>query len=60
MPGAAGTPAPSGARADVREALVGLGYTDTEVREVMADLPDDGDAGLLLRDALQRLAVVRR
>ena len=30
------------------------------VREVMADLPDDGDAGLLLRDALQRLAVVRR
>ncbi len=28
--------------------------------EVMADLPDDGDAGLLLRDALQRLAVVRR
>ncbi len=50
----------SAARADVREALAGLGYTDTEVREVMADLPDDGDAGLLLRDALQRLAVVRR
>jgi len=59
VPGAAAH-APSGARADVREALVGLGYTDTEVREVMADLPDDGDAGLLLRDALQRLAVVRR
>jgi Holliday junction DNA helicase RuvA len=53
--------APSGgARADVREALAGLGYTDGEVREVMADLPDDGDAGLLLRDALQRLAVARR
>jgi Holliday junction DNA helicase RuvA len=49
-----------GARADVREALVGLGYTDGEVREVMADLPDDGDAGLLLKDALQRLAVARR
>ena len=48
------------ARADVREALAGLGYTDAEVREVMADLPDDGDAGLLLRDALQRLATVRR
>ncbi|MDP1821036.1 MAG: Holliday junction branch migration protein RuvA [Acidimicrobiales bacterium] len=61
-PGAAPTApaAPSGARADVREALVGLGYTDAEVREVMADLPDDGDAGLLLRDALQRLAMVRR
>ena len=50
----------SSARADVREALAGLGYTDAEVREVMVDLPDDGDAGLLLRDALQRLAVVRR
>ncbi len=51
----------SGARADVREALAGLGYTDGEVREVMADLPDDdGDAGALLRDALQRLATARR
>ena len=49
----------SGARADVREALTGLGYTDGEIREVMADLPDDGDSGLLLRDALQRLAAVR-
>ena len=48
------------ARADVREALAGLGYTDGEIREVMADLPDDGDAGLLLRDALQRLAAARR
>jgi Holliday junction DNA helicase RuvA len=49
-----------GARADVREALAGLGYTDGEVREVMADLPDDGDAAALLRDALQRLATARR
>jgi Holliday junction DNA helicase RuvA len=57
-PGATGEGA--NARADVREALAGLGYTDAEVREVMADLPDDGDAGLLLRDALQRLATVRR
>jgi Holliday junction DNA helicase RuvA len=55
---AAGTPG-SAARADVREALAGLGYSDGEIREVMADLPDDGDAGLLLRDALQRLAVAR-
>jgi len=47
-------------RADVREALAGLGYTDAEVREVMADLPDDGDAGALLRDALQRLGAARR
>jgi Holliday junction DNA helicase RuvA len=50
----------SAARGDVREALSGLGYTDAEIREVMSDLPDDGDAGLLLRDALQRLAVSRR
>ncbi|MGQ0431410.1 MAG: Holliday junction branch migration protein RuvA [Microthrixaceae bacterium] len=48
------------ARADVRDALAGLGYTDGEVREVMAELPDDGDAGTLLRDALQRLATARR
>jgi holliday junction DNA helicase RuvA len=50
------------ARADVREALAGLGYTDAEVREAMADLPPDldADAGLLLREALGRLAAVRR
>lgn len=47
-------------RGDVRAALAGLGYTDGEVREVMADLPDDGDAGALLRDALQRLGAARR
>jgi Holliday junction DNA helicase RuvA len=52
--------AASSTRADVRDALAGLGYTEAEIREVMADLPDDGDAGTLLRDALQRLAVARR
>ncbi len=58
-----GTGQPTGvvsARADVRDALAGLGYTDGEVREVMTDLPEDGDAGALLRDALQRLASARR
>jgi Holliday junction DNA helicase RuvA len=59
-----GAPAPvdghQSARADVRDALAGLGYTDAEVRDVMADLPDDGDAGALLRDALQRLGAARR
>jgi holliday junction DNA helicase RuvA len=62
-PTSATSPASSGptsARADVRDALAGLGYTDGEVREVMADLPDDGDAGALLRDALQRLGAARR
>jgi holliday junction DNA helicase RuvA len=55
-----GTTAAGTVRADVRDALTGLGYTDGEIREVMADLPDDGDAGTLLRDALQRLATARR
>jgi len=62
-PAVTGTPSPVGAtmaRADVRDALGGLGYSDTEVREVMADLPDDGDAATLLRDALQRLGAARR
>jgi Holliday junction DNA helicase RuvA len=52
-------PAPA-ARADVRDALIGLGYSEPEIREVMADLPPDGDAAGLLRDALQRLAAARR
>lgn len=58
--GVAAAPADSSARADVRDALSGLGYTDAEIREVMADLADEGDASVLLRDALQRLAAVRR
>jgi Holliday junction DNA helicase RuvA len=54
---------PSGApsaHADVREALAGLGCGPDEVREVLADLPDTGDTAVLLRQALQRLALVRR
>lgn len=63
-PAAAGGPtAAAGAavpRADVREALAGLGYTESEVREVMAELPEGGDAASLLRDALKLLATARR
>ena len=44
----------------MRGALSELGYSEPEIREVMADLPPDGDAGALLRDALQRLAAARR
>lgn len=51
-------PDAAGARADVREALAGLGYGPDEVREVLRDLPD-GNPAELLRQALQRLAVVR-
>lgn len=56
---ARGAPGPSAARVDVRDALSGLGYSDAEVREVMSDLPAEGDAGALLRDALARLATAR-
>jgi len=62
---AVGAAAPLGgsARADVREALAGLGYGPEEIRDVLADLPaaDDGtdDAGALLKQALRRLAAVR-
>ena len=56
-PGAA--PTGGSARADVREALTGLGYGTEEIRGVLADLPDADDAGSLLKQALQRLAAVR-
>jgi Holliday junction resolvasome RuvABC DNA-binding subunit len=46
-------------RADVREALAGLGYEPDEVREALADVPDEGDVAVLLKQALQRLAFVR-
>ena len=48
------------ARADVREALLGLGYDADEVLAVLRDLPEVGDSSALLRDALQRLAVQAR
>lgn len=47
------------ARTDVREALTGLGYGLDEIRDVLSDLPDDDDAGVLLKQALQRLSVPR-
>ncbi|MEM9201534.1 MAG: Holliday junction branch migration protein RuvA [Actinomycetota bacterium] len=46
----------SGARADVRTALEGLGYGADEIHAVLVDLPVEGDTGELLKDALRRLA----
>mgnify|MGYP001825331453 CR=1 FL=1 len=43
--------------ADVREALAGLGYSADEIQTAMKGLPSEGDAALLLKAALQRLAV---
>jgi Holliday junction DNA helicase RuvA len=49
------------AASDVREALVGLGYSADEIRSATADLDGgaDGDAAALLRLALRRLAAAR-
>ncbi len=44
---------------DVREALTGLGYGPEEVRDAMRELPTDGDASSLLRDALKLLGAKR-
>ena len=49
---------PSG-RAEVRAALSGLGYQSDEVRDVLAQLPDEGPVEDLLRNALKLLAVTR-
>lgn len=50
--------APPSARADVRNALAGLGYTPEEVAEATRELPD-GDAASLLKEALRRLGSSR-
>ncbi len=51
-----GAPAP---RTEVRAALAGLGYGPDEVRDVVAQLPEDGSVEDLLREALKLLAVTR-
>lgn len=49
-------PGPPTARAEVREALGGLGYGPDEIREVLAQLADDAPVEELLREALRSLA----
>jgi holliday junction DNA helicase RuvA len=56
-PGSNGSAAPTSALADARDALANLGYEPDEIREVLADLPTDTEAGELVRAALKRLAV---
>jgi Holliday junction DNA helicase RuvA len=53
------TGAPATPRAEVREALSGLGYSSDEVRDVLTQLDGDGSVEDLLRDALRLLAVTR-
>lgn len=56
-------PSESGRLSDVREALSGLGYSDTEIRDVLRDMPDDlrasNDSEALLRVALSNLGARR-
>jgi Holliday junction DNA helicase RuvA len=52
VPGSSGP----NARSEVRDALVGLGYGNDEVREVFGQLGEDGTVEELLRDALRLLA----
>ena len=42
--------------ADVRDSLLGLGYTQDEIRRVLADIPLTGDPAILVRQALQLMA----
>ena len=56
--GAEGSGAPHSVRADVRDALEGLGYTPEEIAVATRELPD-GDAGTALKEALRRLASAR-
>ncbi len=44
------------ARAEVRDALVGLGYSNDEVRDAFGKLGEDGTVEELLREALRMLA----
>lgn len=59
-PGANGKRAAVDPRAQVREALAGLGYAPDEVRSALAELPAEGDSASLLKHALQFLAGARR
>jgi Holliday junction DNA helicase RuvA len=46
-------------RADLGAALAGLGYQPDEVRDVLRELPSEGDVDTLIRDALKLLAAAR-
>ena len=52
--------APLGPRAEVREALGGLGYSPDEVRDVLAGLDEDAPVETLLREALRQLRPAAR
>jgi len=53
------SPNGGGARTEVRNALVGLGYSSDEVRDTLAQLGEEGTVEELLRDALRSLGTRR-
>lgn len=59
LDGVGGPAAGASVVADVREALIGLGYADTEIRDTLRELPSSDDAAELLRDALKALGARR-
>jgi len=59
LDGVGATGGGSSALGDVREALVGLGYGDNEVRDALRELDGNNDSATLLRDALQVLGARR-
>ncbi len=59
LDGAGGAESGGSAMADVREALSGLGYGDTEIRDTLREMTPTGDTATLLRDALKALGARR-
>jgi Holliday junction DNA helicase RuvA len=59
LDGAGGGDAGGSVMSDVREALSGLGYGESEIRDTLRELSPTGDAAALLRDALKALGARR-
>lgn len=59
LDGVGGPGGTSSAVADVREALLGLGYADAEIRDTLREVPSSDDAAVLLRDTLKALGARR-
>ncbi len=49
----------SSVMSDVREALIGLGYSETEIRDALRSVSGDLDAASMLRESLRVLGVRR-
>ncbi len=59
LDGAGGSQSRGSNMTDVREALLGLGYGEAEIREALRDLEAGTDTAILLREALQSLGARR-